>query len=124
MVDFNGKGHYRDPELVWQNTAGPTAILFLTSDKLGSQYVNDMFVADVHNGRIYHFELTSDRMHLVLPPPLAGKVIKNPKTSGLDKVIFGEDFGGITDLKIGLDGYLYVVSVGLETIFKIVPLNN
>jgi len=28
LVDFDGKGHYRDPELVWQNTAGPTAILF------------------------------------------------------------------------------------------------
>src|SRR5207247_9392550 len=28
LVDFDGKGHYRDPELVWQNTTGPTAILF------------------------------------------------------------------------------------------------
>ena len=26
LVDFDGKGHYRDPELVWQNIAGPTAI--------------------------------------------------------------------------------------------------
>ena len=121
LVDFNGKGHYRDPELVWQNTAGPTALLFMTSDKLGSQYVNDMFVGDVHNGRIYNFELTTDRTHLLLPPPLADKVIKNPKANGLDKVIFGEEFGGITDLKIGPDGYLYVVSVGLGKIFKIIP---
>ena len=110
-----------DPELVWQNTAGPTALLFMTSDKLGSQYVIDTFVGDVHNGRIYNFELTTDRMHLLLPPLLAGKVIKNPKASGLDKVIFGEEFGGITDLKIGPDGYLYDVSVGLGKIFKIVP---
>ena len=121
LVDFNGKGHYRDPELVWQNTAGPTALLFMTSDKLGSQYVNDMFVGDVHNGRIYNFELTTDRTHLLLPPPLADKVIKNPKANGLDKIIFGEEFGGITDLKIGPDGYLYVVSVGLGKIFKIIP---
>ncbi len=68
LVDFDGKGHYRDPELVWLNTAGPTAILFMTSDKLGTQYINEMFVADVHNGRIYHFALTEDRMHLALPP--------------------------------------------------------
>jgi glucose/arabinose dehydrogenase len=121
LVDFDGKGHYRDPELVWQNTAGPTAVLFMTSDKLGSQYVNDMFVGDVHNGRIYHFDLTEDRTHLVLPSELAGKVIKNPKASGLDQIIFGEEFGGITDLKIGPDGYLYVVSIGLGKIFKIVP---
>ena len=121
LVDFNGKGHYRDPELVWLNTAGPTALLFMTSSKLGSQYINSMFVSDVHNGRIYHFELTSDRAHLNLPPQLAGKIIKNPRASGLDKIIFGEDFGGITDLKIGPDGYLYVVSIGLGKIFRIVP---
>ena len=60
-------------------------------------------------------------MHLLLPPLLAGKVIKNPKASGLDKVIFGEEFDGITDLKIGPDEYLYVVSVGLGKIFKIIP---
>jgi glucose/arabinose dehydrogenase len=121
LVNFDGKGIYRDPELVWLNTAGPTAVLFLTSDKLGSQYVNDMFVADVHNGRIYHFDLTSDRTHLVLPPPRAGKVIKNPRATGLDQIMFGEEFGGITDLKIGPDGYLYVVSVGLGKIFRILP---
>lgn len=121
LVEFNGKGHYRDPELVWQNTVGPTALLFMTSNKLGSQYVNDMFVGDVHNGRIYHFDLTEDRTHLVLPPELAGKVVKNPNADGLDQIIFGEEFGGISDLKIGPDGYLYVVSVGLGKIFKIVP---
>ena len=121
LVEFNGKGHYRDPELVWQNTVGPTALLFMTSDKLGSQYVNDMFVGDVHNGRIYHFDLTEDRTHLVLPPELAGKVVKTPNADGLDQIIFGEEFGGISDLKIGPDGYLYVVSVGLGKIFKIVP---
>jgi aldose sugar dehydrogenase len=121
LVDFNGNGRYRDPELVWLNTAGPTALLFMTSDKLGSQYINDMFVGDVHNGRIYHFDLTEDRTHLVLPPELAGKVVKNPKADGLDQIIFGEEFGGISDLKIGPDGYLYVVSVGLGKIFKIIP---
>ncbi len=121
LVDFNSKGHYRDPELVWQNTAGPTAVLFMSSDKLGSQYVNQLFVGDVHNGRIYHLGLTADRMHLALPGPLSGKVIKNAQTGGLDEIIFGQEFGGITDLKIGPDGYLYVVSIGLGKIFRIVP---
>jgi glucose/arabinose dehydrogenase len=121
LVNFDGKGHYRDPELVWLNTAGPTAVLFMTSDKLGSRYVNEMFVADVHNGRIYHFSLNEDRTHLVLPSPLAGKVIRSINADGLDQIIFGQEFGGITDLKIGPDGYLYVVSVGLGKIFRVVP---
>jgi aldose sugar dehydrogenase len=121
LVDFDKKGHYRDPELVWQNTAGPTAVLFMTSDKLGSQYVNDMFVADVHHGSIYHFKLNADRTHLALPPQLDDKVISNSTADVLDEIIFGENFGGITDLKIGPDGYLYVVSVGIGKIFRIAP---
>jgi glucose/arabinose dehydrogenase len=121
LVDFDKKGHYRDPELVWQNTAGPIAVLFMTSDKLGSQYVNDMFIADVHYGRIYHFKLNADRTHLALPPQLDDKVISNSTADVLDEIIFGENFGGITDLKIGPDGYLYVVSVGIGKIFRIAP---
>jgi glucose/arabinose dehydrogenase len=121
LVDFDKKGHYRDPELVWQNTAGPTAVLFMTSDKLGSQYVNDMFVADVHHGSIYHFKLNADRTHLALPPQFDDKVISNFTADVLDEIIFGENFGGITDLKMGPDGYLYVVSVGLGKIFRIAP---
>jgi glucose/arabinose dehydrogenase len=110
LVDFDKKGHYRDPELVWQNTAGPTAVLFMTSDKMGSQYVNDMFVADVHHGSIYHFKLNADRTHLALPPQLDDKVISNSTADVLDEIIFGENFGGITDLKIGPDGYLCGIS--------------
>jgi aldose sugar dehydrogenase len=63
----------------------------------------------------------ADRTHLVLPAQLYDNMIRNPTADGLDGIIFGEDFGGITDLKIGPDGYLYVVSVGLGKIFRIVP---
>jgi aldose sugar dehydrogenase len=121
MVDFGGKGVYRDPELVWLNTAGPTGIKFLSSDKYGPQYKNDLFAGDVHNGRLYHFKLNEDRTHLVLEGPLAGKIIKTPNSDGLDQIVFGEGFGGITDLEMGSDGYLYVVSIGQGKIFKIVP---
>jgi aldose sugar dehydrogenase len=121
MVDFSGKGVYRDPELVWLNTAGPTGIKFLSSDKYGPQYKNDLFVGDVHNGRLYHFKLNEDRTHLVLEGPLAGKIVKTPNSDGLDQIVFGEGFGGITDLEMGPDGYLYIVSIGQGKIFKIVP---
>ena len=106
---------------MWLNTAGPTGIKFLSSDKYGPQYKNDLFVGDVHNGRLYHFKLNEDRTHLVLEGPLAGKIIKTPNSDGLDQIVFGEGFGGITDLEIGPDGYLYIVSIGQGKIFKIVP---
>jgi Glucose / Sorbosone dehydrogenase len=121
IVDFEGKGKYRDPQFAWVNTVGPTALTFLNSDKLGIQYVNDMFVGDVHNGWIYHFDLHEDRTALILDGLLADKVAHTD--SELEEhasVIFGEGFGGITDLEVGPDGYLYVVSIGQGAIYRIV----
>ena len=123
IVDFEGKGKYSDPELVWMDTEGPTAAKFLVSDKLGTQYKNDLFVADVHNGRIYHFDLNEDRTQLVLEGPLADKIIDTPSIEEFSNMIFGEGFGGITDLEVGPDGYLYVVSIGQGAIYRIVQMN-
>jgi aldose sugar dehydrogenase len=119
IVDFEGKGKYSDPELVWMDTEGPTAAKFLNSDKLGIQYVNDMFVGDVHNGWIYHFNLNEYRTDLILEGPLADKIANTPEE--MQETIFGEGFGGITDLEVGPDGYLYVVSIGQGAIYRIVP---
>ena len=74
LVNFDGKGKYRNPELTWVDTVGPTKIKFFTSDKLGKEYENDMFVSDVHHGRIYHFDLNENRDGLILPGRLADKV--------------------------------------------------
>ena len=80
-----------------------------------------MFVGDVHNGRIYHFKLNSERDDLILPKVLEEKRIVNPTIAGVDDIIFGEGFGGITDLSVGPDGYLYVVSIGQGKVFRILP---
>ena len=110
LFDFNGKGEYRTPAFTWfQPPPGLTGIKFLNSDKLGKKYENDMFVGDFHNGIIYHFKLSQDRMRLQLDPPLQDKIANNLQETR--NVIFGEGFGGITDLEIGPDGYLYVLSL-------------
>ena len=57
LVYFNGKGHYSPPEFIWVKTIAPTALLFFDSDKLGSQYKNDMFVGSADGGRVFHFDL-------------------------------------------------------------------
>ncbi|MDW0276369.1 MAG: quinoprotein glucose dehydrogenase, partial [Nitrososphaeraceae archaeon] len=75
----------------------------------------------VHNGRIYHFDLTSDRKDIVLPPALASRVVEKPSSPGLSSIVFGEGFGGITDIEVGPEGNLYVVSIGLGSIFQISP---
>jgi glucose/arabinose dehydrogenase len=137
LADFGGKGKYSAPEFIWENVVGPTAIKFLDSDKLGKQYQNDMFVGDFHNGNLYHFDLDQDRSGLVLDAPLNAddadnNIINNIAASTdddkeeenkllLSKALFGKGFGAITDIEVGPDGYLYVVSIGLGEILRIVP---
>jgi glucose/arabinose dehydrogenase len=121
LVTFDGKGKYDEPKVVWGKSTGLTSIVFLDSDKLGTQYRNDIFVGDAHNGRIYHFKLNNERNDVVLPKILAGKIIENPVNLGAEDIVFGDGFGGITDLTVGPDGYLYVVSIGQGKIFRILP---
>ncbi|MDW0309063.1 MAG: PQQ-dependent sugar dehydrogenase, partial [Nitrososphaeraceae archaeon] len=121
FVSFDGKGKYDEPKIAWSKSTGLTSLIFLDSDKLGSQYRNDMFVGDVHNGLIYHFKLNNERDDLILPKVLAGKSTVNPTVFAAKEIVFGEGFGGITDLTVGPDGYLYVVSIGQGKVFRILP---
>jgi len=121
LVTFGGKGKYEEPKVVWAKSTGLTSIIFLDSDKLGAEYKNDIFVGDVHNGRIYHFKLNNERNDLLLPESLAGKFIQNPVNLGAEDIVFGDGFNGVTDLTIGPDGYLYVVSIGQGKVYRILP---
>ncbi|MEP0824362.1 MAG: PQQ-dependent sugar dehydrogenase, partial [Nitrososphaera sp.] len=118
LVDFDGMGHYSDPEFVWQDTVGVTAIKFLNSTALGEQYENDLFVGDINGGKLYHFDLNESRTGLMLDGPLADKVAAND--TELDSVIFGTGFHSITDIEVGPDGYLYVLLYGGD-LMRITP---
>ncbi|MGC2599453.1 MAG: PQQ-dependent sugar dehydrogenase [Nitrososphaeraceae archaeon] len=118
LINFDGKGIYRSPEFVWNQTVGPSALKFLNSDKLGKQYENTMFVGNVNTGDLYNFKLNEDRTSLLLSGPLQGKVANNQ--DDLKSVIFGHGFGTITDLEVGPDGFLYVLTFD-GTIYRIVP---
>ena len=119
LVDFDGRGVYREPEFAWQNTVGVTAIHFLNSTALGEQYANDMFVGDINNGRLYHFDLNQDRTGLLLEGVLGDRVANNVQE--LDPVIFGTGFRSISDIETGPDGYLYFLLYGPGKIFRIAP---
>jgi aldose sugar dehydrogenase len=121
MVDFDGNGIYSSPEFVWKYTVAPTALIFLSTDKMGKEYENDMFVGDVNNGRIYHFKLNENRTALLLKGPLMDKIADTDKE--LESVVFAEGFGIITDLKIGPDGFLYFVVYDEGKIYRVVPRN-
>jgi glucose/arabinose dehydrogenase len=119
LVDFGGKGTYSSPEFIWKNPVGVTDLIFFNSDKLGEKYRNDLFVGCVRPGTIFHFELNAERTGLNLPGNLKDKIADSPDE--LDQIVFGEGFGGVTDLDIGPDGNLYILSYKGETasIYKI-----
>lgn len=131
LKSFGGRGEYSDPELTWSLPVGLTSIRFFDSGKFGELYRNDMFVADIHNGNIYHLELDERRLGLKLSGALADKVV-NTTGEGAE-LVFARGFNGIVDLEVGPDGYLYILAYhehtkadrqhyyGQGRIYRIVP---
>jgi aldose sugar dehydrogenase len=113
LESFGGKGEYSDPELTWSLPVGLTSIRFFDSDKFGELYRNDLFVADIHNGNIYHLELDERRLGLKLSGALADKVINTTEEGA--ELIFAQGFNGIVDLEVGPDGYLYILAYHEQT---------
>jgi aldose sugar dehydrogenase len=119
LVLFNTLSKYSDPELAWIEPVAPTALTFLDSDKLGSEYQNDMFVGDILNGALYRFDLNEDRTALSLAGVLSDRIVDTPSEN--EGATFGSGFGGITDIKVGPDGHLYVLSLIDGAVFRISP---
>lgn len=124
LVDFGGKGKYRAPEFVWKQRVAPTALKFLNSEQLGKRYQNDLFVASFNLGEIYDFDLNENRTKLELTNTTANNTLA--KKLDVRNVLFAHGLGKITDMDIGQDGNLYVLSKYLETptIFKISSVNK
>ena len=115
LVQFPGS-HYADPKFSWFNPVGLTAIVFMRSPLLGAGYQNDVLVGDINNGNLYHFKVNSTRDGLDFTTMgLADRVADS--SAELQEIILGIGFGGITDLKVGPDGLLYILSFGLGKVF-------
>jgi len=108
---------YSDPEFSWQSTVAPTAIVFPYGSSLGPAYDSRAIVADNNNGLLYAFPLNAGRTGFALSGALAD-LVANTQTEA-NPLTFGQDFGAITDLKVGPSGDLYAVDLGLGTVFRI-----
>ncbi|MGE0391001.1 MAG: PQQ-dependent sugar dehydrogenase [Candidatus Nitrosocosmicus sp.] len=122
---YFGQGSYAEPKLSWVTPIGITALKFLSSDKLGKEYQNNMFVGDINNGLLYRFILNDARDDISFDSGytgntslLADKEVNDPKEN--QPFIFGQGFGGITDIEVGPDGFLYVLSY-TGSLFRIAP---
>jgi hypothetical protein len=75
-------------------------------------------VGDFGYGNLYRFELNGDRTDFNLDSPgLDDRVVDNDDE--LASLLFGEGFGGVTDIKTGPDGFLYVLSFNDGAIYRI-----
>ena len=109
LISLEGS-RYSDPEFTWNVPIGVTAIEFINSEKYGTEYQNDVLVGDSINGNLYHFELNDDRDALVFSNSLLEDLIADVPME-VESNVLGKNFGIITDIKTGPDGYLYLVSM-------------
>ena len=70
-------------------------------------------------GELYRFDLDKNRTGLYFREPLTDKIAQNSEE--LQNIVFGEGFGGITDIQLGPHGYLYVLVATHGMIFRITP---
>ena len=113
------KYNYSDPEFSWEKTVGVTAIHFIQSP-LFKEYHNSVFVGDFHNGILYKFNLNVNRDGFVFVDEALTDLVLNVEDE-VTEIIFGTGFSGITDIKQGPDGLIYIVSIGDGKIYRIIP---
>ena len=113
---------YHDPKFTWQEPVGSAAISFINSP-LFKQFQNSVLVGGFHNGIIYDLKLNETRTGFVfgVDPSLADLVLN--KNDDNKSIIFGTGFGGISDIKEGPDGLIYIISYSEGAIYRIVPKN-
>jgi aldose sugar dehydrogenase len=123
LVNFpNSK--YADPVFSWLPSIGITDIEFLNSSKLGDKYADNIFVGDIGdltNGYLYYFEVNEDRTGIKFDSNtrsssqtgLTDLVADNEQE--MSAISLGTDFGGITDIETGPDGFLYILTLDRES---------
>ena len=119
---------YSDPEFSWELPIGITAIDFTNNSF--HNYEDSLFVADSNHGNIYTLKLNQERNGFELESKHLKDSIVNidPENTfgnfheSMDEILFGKNFGVITDMKFGPDGKLYVVSIRDGTIYRISPI--
>ncbi len=109
LESFNGTGKYYDPIFEWFLSIGVTDLVFVPSDKLGKEYEGNLFVGDINSGYLYRFILNQSRTGLLLNGSLSDGVANND-IEKLEAALGKINGGGITDLEIGPDGLVYIVS--------------
>jgi glucose/arabinose dehydrogenase len=110
---------YSDPEFSWEQVVAPTGLAFVQSEPL-KKFSDSLFVGDCNHGNLYRFTLNDDRDDLAFAGAQLSDKVAN-RGDSQDEIIFGTGFGCLTDIEVGPDGLLYIVSLSEGAIFRILP---
>jgi glucose/arabinose dehydrogenase len=129
--------HYRDPEFSWKHVVPPAGLGFIDGPGLGAQYAGDLIVGSAvarpvaqppsviaNPGHLYRFRLNGGRTKLVfederLKDRVADNIGRDDFVTEGEEILFGTDFGIVTDIQTGPDGSLYLVALARGEILKI-----
>ena len=110
---------YSDPEFSWLTTIAPTGIVFPIGSSLGAHYDDVALVGDANFFQIYALPLNAERTAFDLTGFTGVADLVADSSAERDQFSIGSGFSSITDLVLGPDRHLYVVSIGWGTVFRI-----
>jgi glucose/arabinose dehydrogenase len=117
----------KDPELSWKYEVAPAAVGFIAGNGLGVEYANDLIMGGartfLQGGHLFRLKLNAARTNFALNDQrladgVADNVCKFDITES-ESLLFGRNFGVVTDIKTGPDGNLYVLSLSNGLIYRI-----
>ena len=129
--------HYSDPEFSWKFEVATAAVGFMQGDGIGPQYNGDLFVGAarpfLEGGFLWMFNLTGNRQKIAVDDPrLEDRVADNENKPSAtnpaanaqaiiesESLLFGRNFGVVTDIETGPTGNLFVVSLSNGAIYEI-----
>ena len=119
--------HFSDPELSWKFELGPGGMGFLDGRALGPQYAGDLFMGGsrdfLQGGHLFRMQLTGNRHKVAVDDPrLEDRVADNVgkwEITESESLLFGRNFGLVTDIHSGPDGHLYVLSNTHGAVYEI-----
>jgi glucose/arabinose dehydrogenase len=110
---------YGDPEFSWLATIAPTGVALPHGSRLGDAYDDRVLVGDSNLGQLYAFPLDAGRTALDLTGASGVADLVADSAAERDQFRIGSGFGAITDLEIGPERALYVVSIARGTVYRI-----
>jgi glucose/arabinose dehydrogenase len=119
--------HYQDPAFSWKFEVSPGGIGFIEGRALGPQYDGSLIMGGARDfllgGHLFRLKLTGNRRKVAVDDPrLEDRVADNLdkwEITESESLLFGTDFGVVTDIRTGPNGNLFLVSLTHGAIYEI-----